>query len=90
MFVLNAERLPIAETKKAIDVLKKYDIPVNHLVVNKILPENPSEKFWQKKKVQEQENLNRIYEMKISKVYEIPLFSFDIDGVTIKEMAKYF
>ncbi|HKL41638.1 MAG TPA: ArsA family ATPase [Clostridia bacterium] len=90
MFVLNAERLPIEETKKAIDVLKKYDIPVNHLVVNKILPENPSDKFWQKKKAQEQNNLARIYEMKINKVYEIPLFPFDIDEVTIKEMAKYF
>jgi arsenite-transporting ATPase len=90
MFVLNAERLPIEETKKAINVLKKYDIPVNHLVVNKILPENPTEEFWQKKKVIEQVNLNKIYEMKIDEVYKIPLFSFDIDEITIKEMAKYF
>lgn len=90
MFVLNAERLPIEETKKAITVLKKYDIPVNHLVVNKILPENSSDEFWQKKKVQEQENLKKIYDMKINKVYEIPLFSFDINEKTIKEMAKYF
>ena len=90
MFVLNAERLPIEETKKAIDVLKKYDIPVNHLVVNKILPENPSEDFWQKKKAQEEKNLTMIYDMKINKVYEIPLFPFDIDEETSREMAKYF
>ena len=90
MFVLNAERLPIEETKKAIDVLKKYDIPVNHLVVNKILPENPSDAFWKKKKAQEKKYLATIYEMKIAKVYEIPLFAFDIDETTIKEMAKHF
>lgn len=90
MFVLNAERLPIEETKKAIDVLKKYDIPVNHLIVNKILPKNPSEDFWKTKKEQESQNLERIYNMKIDKVYEIPLFKFDIDEMTIKEMAKYF
>jgi arsenite-transporting ATPase len=90
MFVLNAERLPIEETKKAIKILNKYDIPVNHLVVNKILPNNPSEEFWKNKKAQEEEYLHKIYAMGIKKVYEIPLFSFDIDEITIKEMAKYF
>jgi len=90
MFVLNAERLPIEETKKAIDVLKKYDIPVNHLVVNKILPENPSDAFWKKEKSTRKKYLATIYEMKIAKVYEIPLFAFDIDETTIKEMAKHF
>jgi len=90
MFVLNAEKLPIEETKKAIAVLKKYDIPINHLIVNKILPENPTDDFWKTKKAQEKENLKKIYAMKINKVYEIPLFKFDMDEVTIKEMAKYF
>ena len=90
MFVLNAERLPIEETKKAIHILRKYDIPVNHLVVNKILPENPSDEFWKNKKAQEKAYLQTIYEMQINKVYEIPLFAFDIDETTIKEMAKYF
>jgi arsenite-transporting ATPase len=90
MFVLNAERLPIEETKKAIKVLTKYDIPVNNLVVNKILPENSTDEFWIAKKSQEKEYLNIIYNMNIEKIYEIPMFKFDMDEKTIYEMAKCF
>jgi arsenite-transporting ATPase len=90
MFVLNAEKLPIQETKKAIKVLTKYDIPVNNLVVNKILPENSTDEFWIAKKSQEKEYLNIIYNMNIEKIYEIPMFKFDMDEKTIYEMAKCF
>ncbi|MEA1975202.1 MAG: TRC40/GET3/ArsA family transport-energizing ATPase [Bacillota bacterium] len=90
MFVLNAEKLPIEETKKAIKILTKYNIPVNNLVVNKILPDNPTNEFWITKKKQEKKYLNKIYTMNINKVYEIPMFKFDMDENTIYEMAKYF
>ena len=90
MFVLNAERLPIEETKKAIKVLTKYNIPVNNLVVNKILPSNSTDEFWVKKKELETKYLDMIYKMNIDKIYEIPMFMFDMDEKTIYEMAKHF
>lgn len=90
MFVLNAERLPIEETKKAIKVLEKYDIPVENLVVNKILPNNSTDEFWIAKKEAEKDYLKSIYKMNIDKVYEIPMFKFDMNEKTIHKMSDCF
>lgn len=49
-FVLNAERMPIEETKKAVVLLRDYGINVSTLVVNKILPEDATDPFWMKKR----------------------------------------
>src|SRR5690606_37150623 len=40
IFVLNPERLPILETKKALDLLHNYHLHVKTLIINKILPED--------------------------------------------------
>lgn len=90
MFVLNAEKLPIEETKKAISMLNKYKIPVSHLVVNKILPDNTIDDFWQYKKAKETKYLKIIEGMTSNPIFKIPLFKNDMDDVTIMEMSKYF
>ena len=59
IFVINAEKLPIDETVKAIDVLEKYSLLVDGIVVNKILPENMQDQFWVEKKEQEKKNKQR-------------------------------
>lgn len=90
MFVLNAEKLPIEETKKAISMLNKYKIPVSHLVVNKILPDNNLDDFWQYKKAKETKYLKIIEGITSNPIFKIPLFKNDMDDVTIMEMSKYF
>lgn len=90
IFVLNAEKLPIMETKKAIDILKKYDIEVNNLVINKLLPDNLSDDFFVKKKKQEKKYIKMIENMNVKKIYKIPLFQKDMDENSIDEMVKYF
>ncbi|WP_156960128.1 ArsA family ATPase [Oceanobacillus manasiensis] len=78
-FVLNAERLPILETKKAIDLLGQYSIHVNSLIVNKILPVEADGVFLEKRRAHEQEYIHKIKKMfKDQKFVFVPLFSEDI------------
>jgi arsenite-transporting ATPase len=90
IFVLNAEKMPIEETKKAVKMLQSYDINVAALIVNKILPEDSLDEFWRNKKIKEVEYLKIIeQEIPVDKLYKIPLFNFDMDAYTINEMVNY-
>ncbi|MCH4889097.1 ArsA family ATPase [Acidaminobacter sp. JC074] len=90
VFVMNAERLPIEETKKAVKLLKKYQIPVQSLVVNRILPESKDE-FWKNKKLSETKYLEEINEsFDVSHIYKIPMFQSDMKASSIDQMADYF
>ena len=91
IFVLNAEKLPIDETKKAIAVLQKYGIHVNNFIVNRILPENPSEEFWKHKKELEKIYLKEIDEtFKGKNIVKLPLLQNDMKSNNIDDIAKYF
>lgn len=90
VFVLNAEKLPIEETKKAVSLLEKYKIPVKYLVVNRILPES-ADVFWQQKKQHEKRYLVDIEKsFDVEHIYKIPMFQEDMHQDTIDQMAKYF
>ncbi len=90
-FVLNAERMPIEETKKAVKLLRNYKINVSTLVVNKILPDNVQDEFWRQKKSKEAIYLKEIRdEISAPKIYEVPLFQEDMTENTIQEMAAFF
>ncbi|WP_214481893.1 ArsA family ATPase [Bacillus sp. SM2101] len=79
LFVLNAERLPIIETKKAVMLLQDNDFQVETIVVNKVLPDDMSDTFFQQRKQQERVYLDQIKEQfKSQKVMLIPLFNEDI------------
>ena len=90
-FVLNAEQLPIEETKKAVALLEKYDLPVETIVINRILPESMSDDFWEKKKSQE-----AYYLLEIEKAFKgkhtirIPLNESDMKKDSIDQMASFF
>ncbi|WP_422486838.1 ArsA family ATPase [Gudongella sp. DL1XJH-153] len=90
-FVLNAERLPIEETKKAIKMLNQFNIPVDTLVINRIMPDNIGAEFWEKKKKQEEE-----YLLDIEKEFEgkdfvkIPMLDTDMSKDTVDRLSKYF
>lgn len=89
IFVLNAEKLPIEETKKAILALEKYGIPVKELVINRILPENVKDEFMIEKKQQEKHYLEEINQsFKGKKLHKLRWRSKDVRATTIDELAK--
>jgi arsenite/tail-anchored protein-transporting ATPase len=79
IFVLIPERLPILETEKAIELMKKVQLNIQGLIVNKILPETADGEFLQKRKDQEKEYLH-LMKTKFTeqKLYQIPLLEEDI------------
>lgn len=91
MFVINAEKLPIDETAKAITILEKYNILVEGLIVNKILPENMKDDFWKSKKEQERKYLDIIEEtFKDKKIFKLPLLQEDMKANNIDIIADKF
>ena len=92
IFVLNPERLPILETKKALDLLHNYHLHVKTLIINKILPEEADGKFLLERKKHEKTYLQQIKEtFPNQKLVRVPLFSQDIVSKTQLELfSEYF
>ncbi|GAA0179365.1 TRC40/GET3/ArsA family transport-energizing ATPase [Clostridium sediminicola] len=91
IFVLNAEKLPIEETKKAVSMLEKYKIQVDTLVVNRILPEEIKDEFFITKKKQEKKYLDEIYAaFGGKKIIKLPMLNSDMRAFNINEIAKHF
>lgn len=91
IFVLNAEKLAIEETVKAIKILDTYKIKVDSLIVNRILPEDSVDEFWKGRKVLENKYLEEIYNaFKGKNIIKIPMLSSDMRADNIKDVAKYF
>ncbi|HET7628853.1 MAG TPA: ArsA family ATPase [Bacillales bacterium] len=91
VFVLNPERLPIMETKKAVHQLSHHDLRVHTLVVNKVLPDEVDGTFFRKRKQREQEYLEMITEwFGDQQVIHIPLLEEDIhDFDALNEVSKF-
>jgi arsenite-transporting ATPase len=91
VFVLNPEKLPIEETKKAVQVLSKYGIKVNDIVVNRILPEGLTDLFWKRRKEMEIEYLKEIDEyFKDKNIIKVPLIDSDVRVNDIDRISRYF
>lgn len=92
IFVLNAEKLAIDETAKAVDILKKYNVPIAGFVVNRILPEEQTDEFWKKKKEIEGLHLAEIERSfgGDAKIYKVPLLLSDMNRNEIDRIAVYF
>lgn len=79
IFVLNPERLPILETKKALELLHNYHLHVKTLIVNKVLPDEADGNFLMERKKHEQKYIGLIKEtFPKQQLIFIPLFSQDI------------
>ncbi|MBT2216245.1 TRC40/GET3/ArsA family transport-energizing ATPase [Virgibacillus dakarensis] len=79
VFVLNPERLPILETKKAIELLDKYHLHVRTLIVNKVLPNDVDGDFFLRRKKHEKQYLKMIAATFPDKQrFYVPLLSHDI------------
>jgi len=91
IFVLNAEKLPIEETKKAVKVLEKYQVPVGGIVVNRILPEDMQDIFWKSRKELEQKYLAEIQQaFKNKKITYLPLLNTDVRAHVLEQIADHF
>ncbi len=91
IFVINAEKLPIDETVKAINILEKYNILVDGIVVNKILPKDMQDEFWINKKKQEEKYLDKINTIfKGKKIFTLPLLMEDMKADSIEIIANEF
>ena len=90
LMVLTAERLPILETKKTLDLLGKFDVPVAGMVVNRLLPPEADGDFLQERRAQEQEYRDEIDRTfaHLQRVY-LNLLPHDVHGVeTLLEIGR--
>lgn len=93
IFVINPEKLPILETKKAIEILTKYNIPVGGVVINRTIPEEFSSgnDFWSKRKSVERQYMDIINSEFAGKILTVlPLFDEDIKGDNLDKVAEHF
>ncbi len=92
VFVLNPERLPILETKKALELLDKYHLHVKTLIINKVLPERVEGAFFQERKKHETKYMDLIQEtFPTQQLLYIPLFSQDIiSKQQLEQFSQYF
>lgn len=82
VFVLVPERLPIEETRRAVDVLDRHGIPVGALVVNRVLPASADGDFLERRRAREAEYLERIDAVFAGRpVHRLPLFETDVHGL---------
>jgi arsenite/tail-anchored protein-transporting ATPase len=92
IFVILAERLPILETAKAVAMLRRFQVPVGGLVVNRILPEDAAgHPFLAARKDQE-----RRYLVEIAATFpdlprlELPLLPHDVVGLeALQEIVEH-
>ncbi|MBP1968287.1 arsenite-transporting ATPase [Virgibacillus natechei] len=92
IFVVNPERLPILETKKAIELLDNYHLHVKTLIVNKVLPDNADGDFLVRRREHEKQYVSMIKDtfQKQELIY-VPLFSHDITNKQqLKDFSTYY
>jgi len=90
LLVLTAERLPILETEKTLDLLKKFNVPVAGMIVNRLLPPDADGDFLRERRLQEDEYRNEIDETfsGLQRIY-LHLLPHDVHGVeTLREIGK--
>ncbi|UII57674.1 ArsA family ATPase [Cytobacillus spongiae] len=82
LFVLNAERLPILETRKAIDTLESYDLKVRTIIVNKVIPSTADGAFMERRRENEAAYLHDIKQSFSEQlIVKLPLLAHDISQI---------
>lgn len=91
VLVLIPERLPVLETRRAVEALERFHIPVAGLVVNRVLPEGPLGPFLEERREQERTYLRLIRErLGGLPQIQVPLFARDVGGLdALREVARY-
>ena len=87
--VMNPEKMPFEETKKAYAFLNEYSLKVSEIIVNKILPHGISDEFFKSRYEKEENLLKQIEnEFKGCCITRIPLMKSDMDFLTINEVIQ--
>ena len=60
MLVLIPEKLPVLESRKALDALRRFDVPVLGLIVNRVLPGEALGAFLEQRREKEARYLSQI------------------------------
>lgn len=90
LLVLTAERLPILESEKTLDLLKKFDVPVAGMIVNRLLPPDAEGDFLRERRLQEDEYRKEIDQTfsDLRRVY-LHLLPHDVHGVaTLRKIGE--
>ena len=91
LFVLVPERLPILETRRAVDALRRYRIPVLGVVVNRVLPAGADGAFLARRRERESAYLERI-DRDLAGIprWTVPLAEDDIVGpAALRQLAPH-
>ena len=91
LFVLTPERLPILETRKALEVLRQFDIPIAGAIVNRVLPDDVDGTFLQRRRRQEADYL-RVIERDLGDLphVRVPMLEHDVQGMeSLKAIAHH-
>jgi arsenite-transporting ATPase len=90
ILVLNAEKLPILESKKALAILREFKVSVAALVVNRVLPPEAEGVFLENRRRQEAEYLAEIERefASLRRIY-LRLLPHDVHGIkTLKLIGQ--
>jgi arsenite-transporting ATPase len=80
--VMIPEAMAVFETQRLLASLNTWKIPANHIVVNQLVPPNPSCKFCSKRYEMQQNNLKDIADLYSDMdLIEVPLFEGEIRGI---------
>ena len=89
-FVLNAEKMPILETARAVEMLIRFGIGVGGVVVNRVIPEDAGEFF--RERLAAQEGYLKDIEKRFAhlrRIVRLPLLRTDVQGMDqIKKIAE--
>ncbi len=90
LFVVVPERLPILETGRAVDALRRYRIPLLGVVVNRVLPDDADGAFLARRRDREADYLARIDEAFADLPrWRVPLDEEDVVGPTaLRRLAR--
>lgn len=91
LFVLIPERLPILETRRAVEALDRYGIPVLGAVVNRVLPGSADGEFLARRREREAAYLERIdQELSALPRWRVPLREEDVAGApALRSLAAH-
>ncbi len=82
LLVVNPDKLSILESQRVAELLRRFDIPVSALVVNRVLPDSAAGDFLEARREQEQ-----TYRREIDRVFGhlprvvVPLLEHDVHGL---------
>jgi arsenite/tail-anchored protein-transporting ATPase len=82
VLVLIPEKLPVLESRKALEALRRFDVPVLGIVVNRVLPREPLGTFLEQRRAQEGRYLAQIADAFAGLPRaDVPLLARDVEGL---------